>query len=270
MQSLVNRECSRWALAEKGHQATPGAIETVVVWTTLANGLTGEQLNDVLAPAYLWTSAQLHAIHKALAAAWPSHNSYTPPLVPDLLAAQFLAHWRSSAVAQGHVDRDAHLAESLFQTKSRATFQPKFERLHMLAYDQAVRIGACTLGSNQALQHWLLSLVKQSPNLGKAFGTASSRRTWTAFGNLVIALGTHALGRPGAGRSEAERASQLNSQAAHLSANGDGQGALVRAREAVSIRRRLALFDPTADKLDLAMSLNNLAGLMNVDRKSVV
>ena len=97
LQSLVKRECHRWELAEKGHRAPPGAIQTVVVWATLSNGITAAQLNDDLMEAYKWTAEQQRGLHQALAAAWPSQNNQIPSLAPDLLAAQFLTHWRSSA-----------------------------------------------------------------------------------------------------------------------------------------------------------------------------
>ena len=259
LQSLVKRECHRWELAEKGHSAPLGAIETVVVWATLSNGITAAQLNDDLMPAYSWTSEQQRCLHQALAAAWPSQNYQIPSLAPDLLAAQFLTHWRRNTAVQGLAKRDAALAEKLWQISDEASFQRRFERLHMVAYDQAVRIGSCTLDSEKALQHWLISLVAVSPNVSKALATALTGYKWIAFRKLTIGILKFRLERQRAKLPEVEIAGLFYDLSINLLADGEPAGALTAAQEAATIRCWLAVNNPAAHEASLAASLNNLS-----------
>ena len=62
---------------------------------------------------------------------------------------------------------------------------------------------------------------------------------------------------------ELTRVRWLNNLSNHLSAAGDGVGALAAIREAVEIRRRLAAANPARFEPDLASSLNNLSNRLS-------
>ena len=155
------------------------------------------------------------------------------------------------------------LAEKLWNTGDSATFQPTFERLHILAYDQAVGVGSCTLASGNALQYWLLGLVRKSPKFALDVTAAFGDRTWSAFGDLVSAVGRNNLDKYRGNLTLTQRALLLNNQAVDLSSNGDHQAALAIAQEALGIYRRLDKANPAAYRPGLAMSLNNLANRMS-------
>jgi hypothetical protein len=265
LSALVAVERAAWRRAERGHSAPPGSVEATLAWATLCGGLTDAQINHHLAPAWGWNAAQVAALHQCLGALGCVVDAHRcAPLGPDLLAAQFVTEAWNQATWQGQAERDARLAEKLLALKDAVVFVPQLNRLHMLAYDQTVRLAACAPSDVQSVEGLLLSWAQRAPDLEAALGRGLSARVeWAAFARLGLVLAEKLFRTDGKDMPDEQRAGALNNLANRLSETGDRAGALASAQEAVTIYRRLAQVNPAAYELELATSLNNLAGFLS-------
>ena len=261
LQQLMKREASWWEKTELGCGAQAGSIKTVMAWATLSGALADAQVNKALATAHDWDAAALRALHAALARGCTRSGPHGwEPVKPDLLAAQFITDWCNEPEGQGHQERDAVLAQALLLAGEPEDFRAHLNRLHMLAYDQSIRIGACAPDAPHSVQSVLWHWAQHSPLLRQALRQAVVERTsWPGFLKLPMRL----LQQPFPEHTtDPERGAHLGSLALAKAASGDREGALAPAREAVEIYRRLAKANAAAYEPDLASSLNDLASHM--------
>ena len=128
-----------------------------------------------------------------------------------------------------------------------------FGRLARLSYDAEVVLGR----HDHRLSHWLVRMVEGQPERCARVKAWSWDETWAQV--LPQVAGAVAMTLAGCVEDEAEKAAHLNNASNCLSSAGDEAGALAAIREAVEIRRRLAVASPGHFEPDLAGSLNNLS-----------
>lgn len=265
LQRLVARETRWWEQTGLGHHAPAGALKTVMAWATLSGTLSDEDINRHLAQDQGWSPEALTAIHAALAAVCRRKGLHSwAPLEPDLLAAQFVSDWLVEPARQGRSAQDALLARALLHPQDPAAFKSYLHRLHMLSYDQCVRLGACKPDGPDSLQRTLWSWAQHETTWQQAFESGLGQRAvWPGFSALCGQVSGRALSALPGDASEAERAWHLNNVAVDLANAGDRSGALATAQEVLAIHLKLAASDPQTHAPDLAESLSNLSNFLS-------
>lgn len=265
--ALVGMERAVWQRAERGHQAPADSVQATLAWATLCGGLTAAQINEHLATAWCWSHADVRALHNSLNSMGRQTAAQAcTPMAPDLLAAQFVTQaWQQPAWQGGpQTQRDARLAAALLPVNDAPAFAQQLNRLHMLAYDQTVRLAACSPDAGHSVERLLQCWAGLEPTLEEALESGlNARAQWVAFARMAVFLGRKALTDRGCTMSDEQRARALNNLANSMSETGDRQGALVPSTESVHIYQKLAKANPAAFEPFWAQSLNNLANQLN-------
>lgn len=263
--ALVRNETDWWEKAAGGFGSPPGALTTVMAWATLSGRLSDRDVNQTLAPDQGWSDSALRAVHAALAAACRRAGEHGwAPLEPDLLAACFIDGWLDAADRQGREAHDGALALALLHAGDAKAFDEHINRLHMLAYDQTVRLGLRPPGDGHSLERIIWAWAEVQLSLQAALGHRLAQRPgWPGFTWLAAQVSRRRLANLAEGASDAQRAESLNNCAVHFSAAGQWDLALVHAQKSVAIYCCLVKVDPEAHEPDLAKCLNNLANILS-------
>lgn len=264
LKALVKRERVRWTLAEEGAHAPTGSVSNVMFWATLLGGIGTQNVNGVLAESFEWQRSQWAPVHKALAAVRPDAGKGIRAFEPDLLAVVFLTEWLLAP--ENQLDA-SHCAKDFFSLLPEASFSRALGRINMLAYDQAFRLGLVKPAETGALDLWMTQLCAASAALHEVCcRTLPEIRAWQGLPSLTHQLATVTASSALLGVMDIgdlpiqlQRALDLMNASINLSQVGDLDIALVSARAAVEIGRRLVVADPATYESDLAALLNNLA-----------
>lgn len=265
LDALVRNETQWWEKAAAGVGAPSGALTTVMAWATLSGRLSDRDINQTLAPDQGWSDDALRAVHAALATACRREGEHGwAPLEPDLLGAHFIDSWLGAPERQGREGRDGALALALLRADSAEGFAFHLNRLHMLAYDQTVRLGLRAPADAHRLERVVGTWAALQPPLLAALVIGLDQRSpWPGLSWLAVTILQRRLEALTPNDSETLWAHCLHSLANRLSEAGDREGALARAREAVAIQRRLAVANPSAHEPNLAHCLQNLANRLS-------
>lgn len=262
---LVEHETRWWERTAAGHGAPSGALTTVMAWATLSGRLTDQEINQTLATDLDWSDADRRSIHAALSAVCRRVGAHGwAPVEPDLLAAHFIDGWLGLPARQGREGQDGALAQTLLHAVDPNAFDLHLNRLHMLAYDQTVRLGLRPPGDGHSLERMIWAWAEVQLSLQTALGHRLAQRPgWPGFSWLAAQVSRRRLANLAEGASDAQRAESLNNCAVHFSAAGQWDLALVHARKSVAIYCCLVKVDPEAREPDLAKCLNNLANILS-------
>lgn len=263
--ALVQNEIQWWQKAATGFGAPQSSLTAVMAWATLSGQLTDSDINQTLAADHGWNANDLHALHAALAAVCHRSGEHGwAPLEPDLLAARFIDSWLAATERQGREVQDGTLAQALFHTSDSVGFDVCLNRLHMLAYDQTVRLGLRGSDDAHRLERVLGAWANAHPPLLAALGRGFDRLgIWPGLACLAATVAQVRLAELSPQESEVMRAHYLNNSAVTLAVAGDRASALTSANEAVTIYRRLVKVNPAAYEPDLAGSLSNLSSILS-------
>lgn len=258
MAALVCKETRWWEETAAGFSAPAEALITIMAWSTLSGQLTDSDINQNLAPAHGWENTD--NIFKALNATCRRTGEHGwAPLEPDLLGALFIDIWLSNPRLQGKEKRDANLACSLLNVADKECFYAHLNRLHMLAYDQTVRLGLRSPASSDCLEQVLAVWTECQPNLLLALADGLDRRAaWPGLIRLAVKVSQTRLDSISP-YDLAQRAAIQNNLSIRMGEAGDSLRALSAAQEVVEIYRSLIKEKPLVYEHDLASALTNLA-----------
>ena len=248
IEALVERERRRLDAAGRSAGWGEHAVSRLAGLAALRAGLDAAALRRLAAPALeIGLPWPEQVVDAARSLGWWK-NSGLPAPSPDLIAAELL-----SRVLQ---DRPDLAPEWIWQTLNDPSAL-EVRRLDRLAHDIVTLHGPedHVLGENlvRAVSN---DLVRAG--MWRAF--LDSEELGFRLSPVGIAIAKTLLGQPQL--AQENRAVILNNLSLRLNAAGDRLGALTSMREAVEIRRPLALDNPTRFAPDLSSSLGNLSACL--------
>lgn len=258
---IARDEMSKIKRAAGGDEKAANAAVDAVALATAFDGVTLATLRGLTNASELGFAATAlrQTLLSTLHATEPATSACNVlRLEPDLYAAAFLNEWHLTRWnSDTHKSFDDAFAE-LWGLASVARVLPHWNRL---AYDMTSRLGQ----SPNWLDNWLCDAAQNERVSAAAFTRTLSGGSWLGLPRAPSEIGKRVVASVG-GDDEAglvERSRLLNNVSVHMVQSGDRAGALDVAREAVTIRRRLAQANPTAYEPNLATSINNLANVLS-------
>lgn len=163
LQSLVDREVSRWRAVEKQANLPAGVITDLVAYATLFGGLNKEKLGELLLDYDERSPIVKDKLAESVSEIWPVYErdsiGYFVGMTPDLLGAQFMRYWIKSLIKKGRAGTGRAFGKIL-RSLDEEKYQSLIRRWGMLSYDQRSRLSnkasAEKGGANSDLESWLV------------------------------------------------------------------------------------------------------------------